>query len=63
MKIEPLSIPSHETVLRVTDPKAGLTRFIAIHSTALGPAAGGLRMRSYDSEAAALADVLALRGA
>jgi hypothetical protein len=60
MKIEPLSIPSHETVLRVTDPKAGLTRFIAIHSTALGPAAGGLRMRSYDSEAAALADVLAL---
>jgi leucine dehydrogenase len=60
MKIEPLSIPSHETVLRVTDPKAGLRAFIAIHSTALGPAAGGLRMRSYDSEDAALADVLAL---
>jgi leucine dehydrogenase len=40
MKIEPLSIPSHETVLRVTDPKAGLRAFIAIHSTALGPAAG-----------------------
>jgi leucine dehydrogenase len=59
MKIETLS-PSHETVLRVTDGEAGLTGFIAIHSTALGPAAGGLRMREYASEAAALQDVLAL---
>ena len=44
----------------VTDAAAGLTGFIAIHSTARGPAAGGLRMRAYDSEDAALADVLAL---
>jgi leucine dehydrogenase len=60
MKIETLSIPSHETVLRVTDAEAGLTGFIAVHSTLRGPAAGGLRMRAYESEAAALADVLAL---
>jgi leucine dehydrogenase len=60
MKIETLSLPSHETVLRVTDAAAGLTGFIAIHSTARGPAAGGLRMRAYASERAALADVLAL---
>jgi leucine dehydrogenase len=33
MKIETLSIPSHETVLRVTDAEAGLTGFIAVHST------------------------------
>jgi leucine dehydrogenase len=38
MKIETLSLPSHETVLRVTDAAAGLTGFIAIHSTARGPA-------------------------
>jgi len=65
MQIETLTIPTHDTVLRVTDAEAGLTGFIAIHSTARGPAAGGLRMRAYESEAyesedAALADVLAL---
>jgi leucine dehydrogenase len=60
MQIETLSIHSHETVLRVTDADAGLTGFIAIHSTARGSAAGGLRMRRYASEEEALADVLAL---
>jgi leucine dehydrogenase len=60
MQIETLSIPGHETVLRVTDAGADLTGFIAVHSTARGPAAGGLRMRAYESEEAALADVLAL---
>ncbi len=60
MRIEELDVPSHETVLRVTDPAAGLRGLIAVHSTALGPAAGGLRMRPYADEAAALADVLRL---
>jgi leucine dehydrogenase len=60
MKIDSLTQPGYETVLRITDGEAGLTGFIAIHSTALGPAAGGLRMREYASEAAALQDVLAL---
>jgi leucine dehydrogenase len=60
MQIETLSIPSHEDVLRVTDADAGLRGFIALHSTARGPAAGGLRMRPYASEDEALADVLAL---
>ncbi len=60
MKLTPLAQPSHEKVLRVDDPASGLTGFIAIHSTALGPAAGGLRMRSYASEADALEDVLRL---
>jgi leucine dehydrogenase len=60
MQITEIPAPSHETVLRVADPEIGLTGFIAVHSTQRGPAAGGLRMRPYDSEAEALADVLDL---
>lgn len=60
MQITSLPAPTHEHVLRVADPEIGLTGFIAIHSTRRGPAAGGLRMRPYASEEAALADVLAL---
>ncbi len=60
MQIGTLSIDSHETVLRVSDAGAGLTGFVAVHSTARGPAAGGLRMRRYVSEDDALADVLDL---
>lgn len=60
MKLTPLPHTSHETVLRVEDGPSGLVGFIAIHSTRLGPAAGGLRMRRYASEAEALEDVLRL---
>lgn len=60
MKITELTIPSHEQVLRVEDTQSGLVGFIAVHSTVLGPAAGGLRMRRYESEDAALEDVLRL---
>ncbi|MDO6521859.1 Glu/Leu/Phe/Val dehydrogenase [Shimia thalassica] len=52
--------PGHETVLRIEDRATGLIGFIAVHSTALGPAAGGLRMRPYDSQDAAIEDVLRL---
>lgn len=55
-----LSIPSHEEVYRVEDAGAGLRGFIALHSTRRGPAAGGLRMRAYRSDEAALEDVLNL---
>ena len=51
---------SHEAVYQVTDSDTGLEGFIALHSTRLGPAAGGLRMREYDSAQAALEDVLNL---
>ncbi len=47
---------THEEILRVADPSCGLVGFIAIHSTQLGPAAGGLRMRPYASEEDALTD-------
>ena len=55
-----LATPEHEEVYRVEDVAAGLEGYIAIHSTALGPAAGGLRMRLYHCADAALEDVLNL---
>ncbi len=60
MQITRLSHSSHESVLRVHDASIGLTGFIAVHSTKLGPAVGGLRMRPYESEDAALTDALRL---
>lgn len=60
MQIARLPVSTHETVLRVHDHRIGLTGFIALHSTKLGPAAGGLRMRPYASEQDALTDSLRL---
>lgn len=50
----------HEQVIFCSDKNVGLRGIIAIHSTALGPAAGGCRMHPYTSPAAALTDVLRL---
>ncbi len=50
----------HEEVAFWFDKESGLKAIIAIHDTTLGPALGGTRMWSYDSEAAALRDVLRL---
>jgi leucine dehydrogenase len=50
----------HEQVLFCHDAAAGLRGIIAIHSTALGPAAGGCRMFPYESIEEALTDVLRL---
>lgn len=50
----------HEQVVFCAEPAVGLSAIVAIHSTALGPAAGGCRMQPYESEAAALTDVLRL---
>ncbi|WP_417728604.1 Glu/Leu/Phe/Val family dehydrogenase [Roseovarius sp.] len=55
-----LAISTHEEVYRVEDRESGLRGFIALHSTRLGPAAGGLRMRAYEGDDAALEDVLNL---
>ena len=44
----------------VNDTATGLRGVIAIHSTALGPAVGGLRMWTYPSEEAAIFDALRL---
>lgn len=50
----------HEQVVFCQDSQTGLRAIIAIYSTALGPALGGLRFFPYPSEDAALADVLNL---
>lgn len=57
MSITALPSTTHEEIYRVEEPTLGLVGFIALHSTQLGPAAGGLRMRPYASEAEALLDV------
>ena len=50
----------HEQVIFVTDAAADMRGIIAIHNSALGPAAGGCRMQPYESMDAALSDVLRL---
>ena len=60
MQITAVPAQGHEEVYRITDEASGLRGFIAVHSTVLGPAAGGLRMRRYGSEDEALTDVLRL---
>lgn len=47
-------------VLMCNDTDSGLRAVIAIHSTALGPATGGLRMWTYPSEEAAIFDAMRL---
>jgi leucine dehydrogenase len=51
---------NHERVLFCRDEPSGLCAIIALHSTALGPAAGGTRLWSYASDDEALYDVLRL---
>ncbi len=51
---------NHEQVVYCSDDASGLKAIIAVHSTALGPAAGGCRFWDYASDEAALKDVLRL---
>ncbi len=50
----------HEAVHFFSDAPTGLEAIVAIHSSALGPAAGGCRYWSYPSASAALTDALRL---
>ncbi|MET0337789.1 MAG: Glu/Leu/Phe/Val dehydrogenase [Caulobacter sp.] len=50
----------HEGVHTFFDEKTGLKTIISVHSTALGPAAGGCRMWAYPDAEAALTDALKL---
>ncbi len=50
----------HEQVVFWSDPSANYRGIIAIHNTTLGPALGGTRFWSYDSDDAALIDALRL---
>ena len=51
---------AHEALHFVTDEKSGLRAIIAMHSTHLGPAAGGTRFWHYADDADALTDALRL---
>jgi len=51
---------AHECVKLVYDRASGLTAIIAIHSTHLGPAAGGTRFWHYADPAGAMRDALRL---
>lgn len=53
------SFDHHETVRKIT-LDGGLTAYIAVHNTNLGPALGGLRMRAYKTDREAIDDVLRL---
>ncbi|GIH72727.1 Leu/Phe/Val dehydrogenase [Sphaerimonospora thailandensis] len=56
----PIQPVKHEQVVFCSDERSGLYAIIAIYSTALGPGLGGTRFYPYESEQAALADVLNL---
>ena len=60
MIFETLATSGHEQVVFCHNKDAGLKAIIAIHSTVLGPALGGLRMWPYQNEQEALNDVLRL---
>ena len=51
---------AHELVELVHDEASGLTAIIALHSTHLGPAAGGTRFLHYAEPSAAMRDALRL---
>jgi len=55
-----LANKEHEQIVMCSDPEVGLKAIIAIHNTTLGPALGGTRMWNYESEEAAIKDVLRL---
>ena len=50
----------HEQVVFCSDEKTGLKAIIAVHSTVLGPAAGGCRFWNYANDDEAVKDVLRL---
>ena len=51
---------AHEQLCFFSDEETGLRAIVAIHSTALGPAAGGTRFKPYDSDSLAIDDALRL---
>jgi leucine dehydrogenase len=58
--MEMITQHGHEKVVFCHDKESGLKAIIGIHSTVLGPAMGGCRMKKYASTEDALFDVLRL---
>ncbi len=60
LEISDIPVEGYESVRRGVDSETGLHAIISLHSTALGPALGGMRLWNYASEEEALTDVLRL---
>jgi leucine dehydrogenase len=60
VRITDLEVAGYERVARAEDAESGLTAYISVHSTRLGPSLGGMRLWPYASDEAALEDVLRL---
>ncbi|KAA0078837.1 Glu/Leu/Phe/Val dehydrogenase [Mycolicibacterium sp. P9-64] len=60
MSFELLDECGAKKIVLCRDAETGLRGVIAIHSTTLGPAAGGLRMKAYADEREAMRDALRL---
>ncbi|ELY53365.1 Leu/Phe/Val dehydrogenase [Natronococcus jeotgali] len=60
MVFDEIGDAGHEQVSYFTDPETGLRAIVAIHDTTLGPSLGGTRILDYETEDAALEDVLRL---
>ena len=58
--LEECSRRGHEQVVFFHYPHVGLKAIVSIHSTVLGPALGGCRMRLYEHESEAIDDVMRL---
>ena len=58
--LEECSRRGHEQVVFFHYPEVGLKAIVSIHSTVLGPALGGCRMRLYENESEAIDDVMRL---
>ena len=54
------AVGPYERVVWAGDPACGLRAIVAIHSTELGPAIGGVRFTSYPDDASAMVDALRL---
>ena len=50
----------HEKIIKLDDEATGLRGYLVIHSTALGPALGGVRILPYERDEEALTDALRL---
>jgi leucine dehydrogenase len=60
LEITDIPVEGYERVRRAVDPASGLHAIIAVHSTVLGPALGGMRLWPYRSVEEAKTDVLRL---
>ena len=60
LELEEILVPGYEKVIKVSNKEAGLKAIICLHSTAMGPTLGGIRIYPYQTFDAALNDVMRL---